>query len=95
MPRKMPASVINTPTKVRSLRGSPIGTVTIAENRELSRWLEKSIDLSADISGVLPVAHGGTGLSFSVVWEPLANGDAVTPELIFAGGDVIMCRRPL
>ena len=35
-------------------------------------------------------ASGGTGPE----WSVLTNGDAVNPELIFAGGDVIMTHVP-
>lgn len=28
-------------------------------------------------------------------WEPLTNGDPVTPELIFVGGDVVMIEVPI
>lgn len=35
------------------------------------------------------IASGGESLGY---WEPLANGDAVNPELIFYNGDVVMGR---
>jgi len=37
---------------------------------------------------------GGGGSSSTVEWDVLTNGDATTPELIFADGDVIMTHIP-
>jgi hypothetical protein len=44
--------------------------------------------LTSNGIGVVPSYQVSTGGGY---WAPLTNGDVTTPELIFAGGDVIMC----
>jgi len=44
--------------------------------------------LTSNGVGVVPSFQVSTGGGY---WAPLTNGDIATPELIFAGGDVIMC----
>jgi hypothetical protein len=34
--------------------------------------------------------NGTAWVNSTLAWVPLTNGDATTPELIFAGGDVVM-----
>ncbi len=43
-----------------------------------------------DSEGALHVDGKPAPELFSGAYEPLTNGDPVNPELIFAGGDVIM-----
>ncbi len=88
----MPASVINTPTPARNKAHIEIADVVIADNIELSQWLqhlsEDLIDIDEDTMGLLPLSR------IQGRWEPLANGDPVDSELIFAAGDVIMVQVP-
>lgn len=37
----------------------------------------------------------GEGGAATTRWEPLTNGLAEVPELVFAGGEVVMCEVPL
>jgi hypothetical protein len=102
-----------------TLAGSNSGDVTLAgtpdyltlSGQVITRGL---VDLAADVTGNLPVAHlnSGTGASASTFWRGdgtwatpagggggsqwsvLTNGDPVAPELIFAGGDVVMLETP-
>lgn len=41
-----------------------------------------------------PAGSGSGGSGTYYEWSVLTNGDPTTPELIFAGGDVIMVRVP-
>jgi len=43
-------------------------------------------------NGVAWQSYSGAGIT--VLWSVLTNGDPTSPELIFAGGDVIMVHTP-
>jgi hypothetical protein len=60
----------------------------------LDQLIKGLIDLQHVIdeleSDITVVSQSGTGGAISSEWSVLTNGDPVTPELIFADGDVIM-----
>ena len=64
-------------------------TATLPNSRELLAGTGITFDDTVPNERTIN-ASGGTGPE----WSVLTNGDAINPELIFAGGDVIMTHVP-
>ena len=48
------------------------------------------VTITSPASGDRLRYNGSAWVNSALVWVPLTNGDATSPELIFAGGDVVM-----
>ncbi len=87
-------SVLNVRTIVNLLAALTILTET-DETAEMpnSRRLTAGAGISFDVTTPGELEITSTAGVF-IEWSVLTNGDPVTPELIFAGGDVIMTHVP-
>ena len=70
--------------RIATLRDG-VGNITLDENIDLD---VTSFVVLIYISSAWVTLSGLAAAS--LVWEPLTNGDAATPELIYAAGDVVM-----
>lgn len=78
--------------------GAPTTATYLTETNETgtlfnSRRLLAGTDIILDVSVPGEMTINAVTGSF-IDWSVLTNGDAVNPELIFAGGDVIMLHTP-
>lgn len=63
-------------------------------NLPFSRLLTAGTNITLDVSTPGQIIINASGGGGDVEWSVLTNGDATNPELIFAGGDVIMTHIP-
>lgn len=87
-----------------------VGVLTVATGSGTAGLATKSYITKNDDTGILPnsirlvagdnvsfddsVSHQRTINAVSKQWSVLTDGDLIEPELIFAGGDVIMTHVP-
>lgn len=72
----------------------PIGPTGPSGGGSSSSISAPNIDDSYDPEPMIMMIENPTSSSVLVEWSVLTNGDATSPELIFAGGDVIMTHLP-
>lgn len=78
-----------------TIGGAPLGTAGHAIADEGTALTQRAT-LNFTGPGVRAADNSGAARTDVTVnrWEPLTNGNAGTPELIFLAGDVIMMERP-
>ncbi len=81
----------DTYTVVRGVEGSSATDHANDADIFYPKTAGNAVELAVDIARLETSGGGGSGSGY---WEPVTNGNLTTPELVFAGGDVVMVFHP-